>query len=155
MSHPVDDILALEDPTQFAIALSNHVYSRQGGEGLTGLTEAEQTVFCIDGVEREVNNGGFSQFFYNSAGEYARETVDALRRIGATATADLVVRAMEPFGKAGPSREWEERRDQLERIGDAAEGIWQELDDAFLEYPDDLSGLMRTYVREHRDQFSA
>lgn len=153
MTSRIDDILAIEDPTTFAIALSNLVYGREGPEGLSGLTEAEQTVYCIDGLEREVNNGGFSQFFFNSAGDQARETVAALRRIGASYTAELVERAMAPFGPAGPSADRDERGEQLDRIGDSADALWSELDDAFYEYKDDLTGLLRSYVSARRDQF--
>lgn len=155
MSSRIDEILAIEDGTQFAIALSNHVYGRQGPSGLSGLTEAEQTVFCVDGLEREVNNGGFSQFFINSSGEYASETVAALRRIGADHTAGLVERAMEPFGPGGPSRDWEERGKQLDEVQKSADSLWMELADAFYEYQDDLTGLMRSYVSARRDQFPA
>jgi hypothetical protein len=154
MATRIDEILAIEDPTEFAIALSNLVYGREGPPGLSGLTEAEQTVYCIDGLEREVNNGGFSQFFFNAAGDQARETVAALRRVGASHTADLVERAMAPFGPAGPSPDRDERSEQLDRIGDSADSLWSELDDAFYEYKDDLTGLLRSYVRSRRDQFA-
>jgi hypothetical protein len=155
MTDRIDEILAIEDPTQFAIALSDHVYGREGPEGISGLTEAEQTVYCIDGLEREVNNGGFAQFFLNSAGDYARETVAALRRVGAHHTAQLLERAMAPFGAAGPSAGPEERAAQLARIGKTADSLWRELDDAFYAYKDDLTGLLRSYVRGKRDQFQA
>jgi hypothetical protein len=154
MTRRIDDILAIEDPTKFAIALSNHVYGREGPGGFDGLSEAEQTVYCIDGLEREVNNGGFAQFFFNSAGDQARETVAALRRIGADHTARLVERAMAPFGPAGPSPSSDERAAQLEGIGDGATALWYELDDAFYEYKDDLTGLLRSYVRSRREQFA-
>ena len=154
MPTPIDEILAIEDPTRFAIALSNHVYGREGPGGFSGLSEAEQTVYCIDGLEREVNNGGFAQFFFNSAGDQARETVAALRRIGAAHTAELVERAMGPFGPTGPSADRDERATQLDRIGDSAEALWYELDDGFYEYKDDLTDLLRSYVRSRRDQFA-
>src|SRR5918997_2616489 len=116
MTDRIDEILAIEDPTQFAIALSDHVFGRPGEDGLSGLTEAEQTVYCIAGLERDVNNGGFAQFFFNSAGDQARETVAALRRISAAHTAGLLERAMTPFGSAGPSRDYQERRQQLRQL---------------------------------------
>ena len=30
-------------------------------------------------LKREVNNGGFSQYLYNSSGKYAKEAVEALK----------------------------------------------------------------------------
>jgi hypothetical protein len=153
MTGRIDEILAIEDPTQFAIALSDHVFGRDAPAGFAGLTEAEQTVYCIAGLERDVNNGGFEQFFINSAGDQARETVAALRRIGADHTAGLLERAMAPFGPAGPSPDWQERGRQVKQVRSGAKPLWRELDDAFYEYQDDLTGLLRDYARSKRDQF--
>lgn len=153
MSSRIDDILAIDDPTEFAIALSDHVFGRPGGEGLAGLTEAEQTVFCIAGLERDVNNGGFAQFFSNSAGGYARETIEALRRIGAQHTAGLLEQAVAPFGAAGPAQDEQERGQQLRHVAKSAAPVWRELDGTFCEYQDDLTGLLRAYARSARDQF--
>ena len=38
----------------------------------------------IEALEAEVNNGGFDQYFYNSAGDNTAETIQALETIGAT-----------------------------------------------------------------------
>lgn len=149
----IDDILAIEDGTAFAIALSDFVFGMTGGEGIAGLSEAETTAYVVDGLEREVNNGGFSQFYFNSAGDQARETVEALRRIGAGRMAALVERANGAFGADGPSPDREARWQQLEALGDTASELWSELDDSFYEYPDDLTGLMRAYVAAHREGF--
>ena len=59
-----------------------------------GLTEAEKVVLAIAAVEREVNNGGFSQFFFNSSRVYAYEAAGALRAIGAPKTAELFEKAL-------------------------------------------------------------
>jgi hypothetical protein len=36
------------------------------------VTEAEQVVLTVEAMEREVNNGGFEQFFLNSSNQSAR-----------------------------------------------------------------------------------
>ena len=54
----------------------------------------DEVVDLIDALEGEVNNGGFHQYFYNSAGDRTAETIQALEIIGAFAMADIVT---EPF----------------------------------------------------------
>lgn len=48
-------------------------------------------------LEAEVNNGGYSQFYYNSSGQYYLHLPEALRRVGATQFADLTERANKVF----------------------------------------------------------
>lgn len=55
--------------------------------------EPKQTIYIISQVEAEVNNGGFNQFFVNSAGQFAAMAPGAFTLIGANGFSDLVVRA--------------------------------------------------------------
>jgi hypothetical protein len=55
----------------------------------------------IETLEGEVNNGGFDQFFYNSAGNNTADTILALQAIGAARTADIVKRAAAMFPGGG------------------------------------------------------
>ena len=62
------------------------------------LTIEERTVLAIEGLEREVNNGGYSQFFTNSSGQYAPIIVDCLLRIQCPKTAALTQKAIAALG---------------------------------------------------------
>jgi len=57
-------------------------------------TEAEITVLAVQALNREVNNGGYHQFFWNSSRQYAPIIADALRRIGCSETAAITERAI-------------------------------------------------------------
>ena len=149
----IGDILAIQDPTQFAIALSNHVFDAAEKRGIDNLTEAELTAFVVDGVEREVANGGFNQFYFNSAGDQARETVEALHRVGAHRMAEIVEKANAAFGERGPNPDRDKRQEELDDIGEASEQLWSDLDAEFGDYPDDVPTLMRKYVEENRAAF--
>jgi hypothetical protein len=107
----------------------------------------------VDALEREANNGGFDQFFANSSGDTAQETVKALETIGARAAADIVRRAIATFPGGAPAADREERLDQLDAAGEEREGLWDALDQEFYSYPDDLAALMRRYVQAHRAEF--
>jgi hypothetical protein len=149
----VDAALANADDTAFAIAMSNLVFARQEAVGFAALTEAEQTVYCLDALEREVNNGGFHQFFFNSSGDTALQTIDALERLGAAHTAGIVRRAAALFPGARPPADRDEREKQMSALPDGGSGAWRSLDDAFFEYRDNLAALERAYVAARRGDF--
>lgn len=55
--------------------------------------DTAEAVALVNAVEGEVNNGGFHQFFYNSAGDNTVETMRVLEIIGAHNMAAIVTRA--------------------------------------------------------------
>ena len=77
----IQDALALPNETEAIIAVGDIVYSQSGG-----WTEAERVFVLVENVEREVNNGGFDQFFDNSSGDNAHESHQALLTMGAANT---------------------------------------------------------------------
>lgn len=58
------------------------------------LTQEENYVLAVEALEREVNNGGYRQFFSNSSSEWADTIVAALRAIGCPKTADISAQAV-------------------------------------------------------------
>jgi hypothetical protein len=127
----IDGILNIIDDNRFAIALSDAINSLPTAFG--ELTLGEQTAFCVDELEREVNNGGFEQFFLNSSGDYAQPVVDALRRIGAAQAAELVEEAILPIGATGPAADRAKRTAQMKSLGTSARDRWTTLTRAFLQ----------------------
>jgi Domain of unknown function (DUF4375) len=100
-------------------------------------------VALIGALEAEVNNGGFDQFFFN-AGNRTTETIEALRAIGATHTASIVQAAAARFPGGIPPTDRNNRQRILERVSPASDAF-EEQDDAFCDYKDDLSGLANAY----------
>jgi hypothetical protein len=58
------------------------------------LTKEESWILAIEALEREVNNGGYLQFFENSSREHAPSIVRALKAISCPKVADLMERAV-------------------------------------------------------------
>lgn len=57
-------------------------------------TPEEEVFLGVMALEREVNNGGYHQFFFNSSRRYAPAIVGSLERIGCRATAVLTAQAI-------------------------------------------------------------
>jgi hypothetical protein len=147
---PLGEVMQIQDPAELSIALSNIVFRRFQQLGFARLNQAEQVFHCVDWLEREVNNGGFELFFTNTAGDLARDTVDALGHIGAPNAAVILRRAMDLFPAGTPDPDQTARATQLEGVD---RGLMSALDDEFYEYPDDLARLLQRYVLEHREHF--
>jgi hypothetical protein len=92
------------------IRVSEAVWAREAAVGVSGLTPAERVFLCVWNLEAEVNNGGFEQFYINSAGDNAVETPAALRGIGAARAAAIAERANDVFGPPGDWAGWRPRR---------------------------------------------
>ncbi|NNG00694.1 MAG: DMP19 family protein [Desulfobacteraceae bacterium] len=144
--------LEMENAQSTVIAIDNYL----GGRFYTDpsqMTSAELNFMYVEEVEREVNNGGFKQFFYNSSGDHAHEALNALGIIGAGHTAKLLSLAMELFPDNRVPTDRDDRVKVLERIQGDAEAVWHELDDRFFQYEDDISSLLVDYVNANRDEF--
>lgn len=68
--------------------------SEQIEHAILALTEAERVIMAIEAMEREVNNGGYGQFFINSSKYFAPYIVQALQTIGCTGFANLAASAI-------------------------------------------------------------
>jgi hypothetical protein len=65
------------------IALASSPVTKVGKEPFTRQSLPQKVFTAIWKVEAEVNNGGFSQYFWNSSNESAHFVVQALEMIGA------------------------------------------------------------------------
>ncbi len=67
------------------------------GDELDKLTEPQKKFYYNQEFEREISNGGFNQYFNNSSGDFAHETILSLKLIGADKTADILQNAINEF----------------------------------------------------------
>ena len=67
------------------------------------LSPGRRALILADGLDLEVNNGGFDQFFLNSSGDGAAATPDALRLLGHPNVATMVERANSQFPSGPPT----------------------------------------------------
>jgi hypothetical protein len=58
-------------------------------------TREESYVLAIEALEREVNNGGYTQFFDNTDNQFDAVIVEALRAIGCDKTAAITAQAID------------------------------------------------------------
>jgi hypothetical protein len=105
----------------------------------------ERVMRLIEKFDGEVNNGGFDQFFRNSAGNETAEMIEALEIIGATAVSSILKRAAQRFPGGVAPRERPAREELMEKISPHTEGF-NDLDQEFYSRNEDLQGLLEKYM---------
>ncbi|MGN6438005.1 MAG: DMP19 family protein [Agriterribacter sp.] len=119
------------------------------------LDKAQQAIYIIWCLEAEINNGGFNQFYYNSSGQYAELTPDALILVGALKFADLTARANQVYKK--------EREKIVTHQDGTLEGFSKSYDDNPLNKFDNefydlyeeetLQKIQIDFIRNHKQDF--
>ena len=95
------DLIALASSCRIdsiVLAFEQAVQAKLETMALSDLTEAELTILAVESLEREVNNGGYDQFFLNTP-EYSPHVAAALDRIGCPVTAKITREAIALAGR--------------------------------------------------------
>ena len=150
----LDKLLTSDNKNNSIIEIDNFISELcVWGENPEKLTEQQKNFFYNQNLEREVNNGGFNQYFYNSSGDFAHETIKSLKLIGADKTADKLQKAIDQFPDKTVPKDRTERQVILEKIEEKSNEIWEELDQKFFVYEDDLNTLNIEYIRQNKNNF--
>lgn len=136
----------MSDNFEKAMLLIDKATDKYFRSGFESMTDIEKALFCVWTLESEVNNGGFNQYYWNSAGDFSKETVCFLEDVGASETASILKAANENFGNEGPPKDRTERQQRLEELERFGALKLDSLDQEFYEYPDDLTELLYQFA---------
>ena len=121
----VDELLALEGKYRIdslVLALEQGLDQKWAHDG-EKMADEEFIVLAVEAMEREVNNGGWAQFFVNT-GQFAAVIVDALQRIRCPKTANIAQKAVKIVAKAPITEKeiengtWEENEKRQDALGE-------------------------------------
>lgn len=138
----------MSDSERYLFSIVDEIQRKEGQYGFNGLDQKEQVFIAVWSLEAEVNNGGFDQYFDNSAGDTWPAAVIALQKIGATRTAGLLQAAAEVFGPGGPSAERDVRQREVASLSKPSRERLGALDRQFFEYKESLSELLATFMKQ-------
>lgn len=145
----INDIWEIEDRNNMIVALFGYLCRKSAyGENVEKLTSEEIVIYLCQTFENELNNGGFSQFFYNSSGNFANETLAALQNIGAFQTAAIMGKVVRIFPYSKIPKDRVERElifDDLCENHNASEEL-STADNEFYQCEDDLMTLNYNYI---------
>jgi hypothetical protein len=137
------------------INLSESAKTRFGKEEFARQSLPQKVFSATWAVESEVNNGGFSQYFFNDSAESASFVVEALETIGAPRTASICNRAIALAFPTGLPKTPEIIRSAAAEFSDEILGKLEPLDQEFFAYPHNLTDLLFAYVLAHPREFGA
>ena len=120
-------------------------------------TASERMIFAFTWLGREVQNGGFHQYFFNSAGDFWKDVLYGLRAIGDEQGLALFQQTLSIFQESSPSDDRFIRQDQLEKLEEEdEERVW----DHFRRMTEQYFGnafpkweAVFDYVKRHKDEF--
>jgi len=144
-----DGLIALHGQEQFRERLSSRIESN----GLASLTTPQLHCHALFMYDAEVNNGGHSQYFFNTSGMHWREALAGLEAIGARERHALLAEALSQFGKEFPAVDRTQRKNQLAKIIRRNEDAFDEIDERYFASKERLEVLTAKYVINNADDF--
>jgi hypothetical protein len=120
------------------------LYERLSEREIASLSPEQRPLVAVGSLRTEVNNGGFHQYFFNSAADLAADALAGAEAAGADGLADLIGRAMFVLSVADIS----DRGVRQDRLQPVDPDVFEDLDEAFygLEASTDLDAVMRTLM---------
>jgi hypothetical protein len=151
----LDALLDLPNTQNAAIEISTAIFEAVSEKGIDCLSEPQRVFYYIDQSEREVNNGGFHQYFSNSSGDYATECGRALVTVGLPNVSAMLDKASKLITDGEVPKDRQARNDLLDETedDDDCQEAWNSLDEEYYSKVGDLSPAVIDFVRTHRNEF--
>jgi hypothetical protein len=111
-----------------------------------------KNVILLFWASGQIGNGGVDQYFTNSYGKYAEDTLIAYKTIGAEKLAIALAVAMASFPEGKYPKDDKEFFDIIENLPDHRIIFPQNIDDTF--YSEDIAPRIIEYIREHFVKFA-
>jgi hypothetical protein len=151
-----DQLIALEGKyrTDSLIAAFEQAMDQKAARvGEVNLSDEERIILAVEALEREVNNGGYGQFFVNSSREYSPIIINALHRIDCPKVAEITEEALNIVQKIPMTDDeiengtWIENDDRHEALN--------ECDELFFEYPESIDERLFAFIKANRDKIKS
>lgn len=114
------------------------------------LTTEESVILVIEALEREVNNGGYLQFFENSSREHVPLVVQALKTISCPQVAELTQRAIATLHIQGEITEAAIEEAIEARENEISESL-DALDSEFFQQTESIEDRLFEFIKANRE----
>lgn len=125
------------------------------GELLRGkcLSYGQKALYYWWYVDGQVNNGGFTQFYYNNYGKYVPTIIKGLKHIGDEKMADLVNRSYELYLKEN-NKIKDARQSGLQAFSNLYKELkdFDELDNEYYELNERTMKIIEKYIRKNSNE---
>ncbi len=144
-----DELLALEGTHRIdsLVLAFEEAIQRKAASG--PISREERYVLAIEGLEREVNNGGYSQFFLNSSREFVDVIEEALLAISCPRTAAITGSAIRALG-LGPELSPEKAERVILDDDDSVREALDDCDGRYYENDEAIADNLFAWIRQNR-----
>lgn len=139
---------------RYVFRMCDSIFNKcNNGKSMDNLNEYERTFYITQIFEIEVKQGGFTQFYCSSSGDFSGEIVQAFMKIGAFRTANLCKKALAAFGNEIPNSR-NDRKIMIDQMArNEFSNILKECDDIFHSYEEDLNAINYVYLMKNNEHF--
>lgn len=138
----------MDDPYQHAARMAEKV-------GFADLTEPQKHYLAVSIYGWQVSNGGHSQYFFNSSGNYWKSALSGLHAIGAKTRSSVLEDAVARFGGQGPPEDRAVRIAALQNLEGGRKMAFDDLDERFYDAAEDFDVLLPLYAIENKSHFTS
>jgi hypothetical protein len=117
--------------------------------GYQSLTDAEKTIFCIDSLSREMENGGFGQLFHHDAGAIFLDMLASLEKIRAKRSHAVVQQIANYFPDGIVPDDEEKRIDTFDQLASELVDEIAECDERFHDAGENLIEFTLKFVAKN------
>ena len=153
MNMEIQAALEVADETDAFLQITDVIFDREAEMGYPNLTRGEKTVYCIDCLSREMENGGFAQLFHHDTGALSADMLEALELIRAKNSYDVVLQVVNFFPNGDIPVDEDERIEIFDQISSELVDEIAECDDRFHDAGENLVELTLKYVAKNRAEF--
>lgn len=153
MNMEIQAALEVADETDAFLQITDVIYEREAEIGYPNLSQGEKTVFCIDCLSREMENGGFAQLFHHDTGALSADMLEALEHIRAKSSYEVVLQMINFFPGGEVPVDEDERIEVFDKLSSELVDEIVECDDRFYDAGENLVELTLKYVAKNHNQF--
>ena len=148
----VSELLAFEGiyrTDSLILAFEQGLDQKSFKHGESTLSPTERMILAIEALEREVNNGGYDQFFRNSSVEYVLMVVASLEAIGCPNTANITQDAITALGLS-PTPATTEIEKVMAMVDESRDVTLSKCDSRYYASGEDIASVLFAYIKAHR-----
>ena len=139
----------MDDDLELVLAVTEPFLDSYLASGKSALTPEQAELLAVWMLDAEVNNGGYDQFLWNTAGDLVAEAIEGLENIGADDLASVTAAAIAELPDNYVSSSREERRKQLDLLQESPSSRLSSYDSQYYNSTDDPIRLLAAYIREN------
>lgn len=131
----------------------DRIWDKEKSGGWQSLNKDQQMYLAVFWLDAEVNNGGHSQYFFNSAGDNWEVARDGLKAMGFAERLAIFNGVLGLFGKERPFHDRDERHEQLASVYADNEEAFDEFDSKYYAANESVDVLLRRFVIQNAGSF--